>query len=118
MKITKETITLVLGIISIVGIIVLLLLNNPKTDSSKDYQEIRSAMDRIEKRQAMDLIYKARIDSLNGEVIKRDNEILNYQKQITTIYKKYNEKVTYINNLSSDELLRYYTKQLPSDTSR
>lgn len=112
MKITKENVSLFLGVLSIVGVVILLLLNRPKTDTSKDYQEIKSAMDRIEKRQAVDLIYKARIDSLNTEVSKRDNEILNYQKQITTIYKKYNEKVTYINNLSSDGLIKFYSSQL------
>ena len=112
MKITKENVSLFLGVLSIVGVVILLLLNRPKTDLTKDYQEIKSAMDRIEKRQAVDLIYKARIDSLNTEVSKRDNEILNYQKQITTIYKKYNEKVTYINNLSSDGLIKFYSSQL------
>ena len=55
------------------------------------------------------LVYK--IDTLNQQIVKLDNEIDKQDKKIVTLKYKVNEKVNSVDSFSDDELTRFFTER-------
>lgn len=114
---SKENIRTALIILAIIVGLIVMSVRQPVVDESDSIKDIKDAMARIEKRQLRDSINKHKVDSLFLELLKRDSIIFNYNNQLTNIYDQLHQTIDNIMVLSDDQLIQFYSNQLPKDTN-
>ena len=118
MKINANSIILILGIL---GIALLVWFTRPaiKTNNqAEEYSKIDSAIARIEQRQIRDSIRNHKADSLLLVVSQSNGIIAGFANELNKINKQLGQTITNINSLNANELVKFYSGQLPPANSK
>jgi predicted negative regulator of RcsB-dependent stress response len=112
MKFNTNTIILFIGILLIICTI-WYNTNNYNTKQSEEYHKIDSLLNVIQKRQLRDSIRNEKSDSLLGLISNNNKVISGFVNELNKINNQLDQKITNINNLNANDLIRLYSSQLP-----
>jgi hypothetical protein len=116
MKITGNTIVLVIGILLI---LLAIWFSRPrKSDQSDEYRKIDSVMRVIEQRQLRDSLRQLKADSILNVVAGNNKAITKFANELSKINKQLGQTLTDISNLNANELVKFYSNQLPQTNNK
>jgi uncharacterized coiled-coil protein SlyX len=108
---SKFTLSVLLNIILVVGVVYLLFFNNPPIVDVTVYQK------RIDSLQNLVSINNHKIDSLSGLEIKKEkdiddlkNQLANLSNKNKNLKKKYDAEVALVNSMSNDDIVDLFTE--------
>ena len=108
---SKFTLSVLLNIILVVGVVYLLFFNNPPIVDVTVYQK------RIDSLQNLVSINNHKIDSLSGLETKKEkdiddlkNQLANLSNKNKNLKKKYDAEVALVNSMSNDDIVDLFTE--------
>lgn len=108
---SKFTLSVLLNIILIGGVVYLLFFNNPPIVDVSVYQK------RIDSLQNLVTINNHKLDSLSGLETKKEQDIDDLKKQLANLSnknkdlkKKYDAEVALVNSMSNDDIVDLFTE--------
>lgn len=118
MKININTIILCVGILLIVGIVWYTRSDSSHISNSEEYQKIDSVLNVIQQRQIRDSIRDTKADSLMLLYGENNKAIQGFANELKKINYQLDQTITNINNLNANELILFYTSQLPKTSNK
>lgn len=118
MKLNTNTIILCVGILLIAGLVWFTRSNGPNSTQFEEYRKIDSLLNVIQQRQLRDSIRNHRADSLLNLVSNNNNFISDFVNELNKINQQLDQTITDINNLNANDLVRFYSSQLPKTDSK
>jgi len=113
MKININTIILCIGILLIAGLIWFTRPVNHNSMQSDEYRKIDSILNVIQERQIRDSIRNQKSDSILNLVSNNNKMISGFVNELNKINKQLDKTITDINDLNANDLVRFYSTQLP-----
>lgn len=118
MKINVNTIILCIGILIIAGLIWFTRPTIPSQVQSDEYRKIDSVLNVIQQRQLRDSVRNQKADSLLNMVSNNNKAISGFVNELNKINYQLDQTITDINNLNANDLVRFYSNQLPQTDSK
>ena len=107
----KERVVYILKIIVLICIIVWLLFTDRERYVEEYNAKIQALEEKVASLQGINDELTFKIDTLNGQIVKLDQQIDLKDNRIRTLKWKVNEKVNAVDSFDDDELERFFTER-------